>query len=41
MKCLTGFIRKGSTRIGSSEIRIADRINDLGAMVEAIAPKLF
>ena len=35
MKCLTGFMRKGC------EIGIADRVNDLGAMVDAIVPVLW
>lgn len=41
MKCLNGFMRKGCERIRSREIKIADRVNDLGAMVDVIAPKLF
>ncbi len=32
MKCLTGFMRKGCERRRSSEIRIANRVNDLGTM---------
>ena len=34
-------MRKGCKRRRSSEIGIADRVNDLGAMVDAIAPELF
>lgn len=41
MKCLTGFMRKKCERRESSEIGIGDRVNDLGAMVDAIALELF
>lgn len=40
MKCLTGFMRLAFER-RTSEIGIADRYNDLGAMVDAIALELF
>jgi len=41
MKCLTGFIRKVCKRRRTSEIGIADRGNDLGAMALAVASELF
>lgn len=41
MKSLTVFMRKECERRRLSEIGIADRVNDLGAMVDVIAPKLF
>ena len=41
MKCLTGFMRKECERRRSSEVGIVDRVNDLGAMAWAVAPKLF
>lgn len=41
MKCLTVFMRLACGRRRSSEIGIADRYNDLGAMVDAIALELF
>ena len=41
MKCLTEFIRKVCKRRRTSEIGIADRGNDLGAMALAVASELF
>ena len=41
MKCLTGFMRLACEKRRTSEIGIADRYNDLGAMVDAIALELF
>ena len=41
MKCLTVFMRLACERRRSSEIGIADRYIDLGAMVDAIAPGVF
>ncbi len=40
MNCLTGFMRRECERRRLSEIEIADRINDLGAMADAVAPEL-
>lgn len=41
MKYLTGFMRKECVRRSSSKVGIADRVNNLGAMVDAIALELF
>lgn len=41
MKCLTGFMRKECKRRRSSKIGVDDRVNDLDAMVWAVAPELF
>lgn len=41
MKCLTGFMRTGCEKRRLNEISMVDKANDLGAMVEAVAPKLF
>lgn len=34
-------MRKGCEKKRSSEIGIVDRVNELGAMVRAVAPKVF
>lgn len=41
MKCLTGFMRKECERRSLYKVRIVDRVNGLGAMARAVAPKLF
>lgn len=40
MQCLTGFMRKECVRRSLSKVGIADRVNNLGAMACAVAPKL-